>query len=78
MAVKSLAKKSSGVIKKMVLSKISVKGADRNAIKNIFWAVNRYPNLPKALLGKNIPQTFNSFAVGISGYGTMGAIYGFK
>ena len=76
--VKSLEKKGSTVIKNTVLSKISVKGTERNMVKNFTWAVKKYPKLPGALLGKNIPQTFNSLAVGISGYGTMGAIYGIK
>ena len=76
--VKSLEKKGSTVIKNTVLSKISVKGTERNMVKNLTWAVKKYPKLPGALLGKNIPQTFNSLAVGISGYGTMGAIYGIK
>ncbi|MDD6213317.1 MAG: hypothetical protein PUB22_09300 [Clostridiales bacterium] len=78
MAVKSLAKKSPGVIKKTVLSKINVKSAHRNAIKDLSWAVSNYKELPSALLGRSIPQVFNSLGVGISGYGTMGAIYGFK
>ena len=63
----------------MLHNKITERGgADRNAIKNLSWAVKKYKNLPSALLGRNIPQAFNSFAVGIYGYGTMGAIYGFK
>ena len=37
-----------------------------------------YKKLGETLLGKAIPQAFNSFAVGVSGYGTMGALYGFR
>ena len=77
-AVNSLAKKNPGFIKKTVLSKINVKGCYRNKVKNLSWAVENYKNLPSLLIGKSIPQTFNSLAVGLSGYGTMGAIYGFK
>ena len=57
---------------------MDVKGSDRNAIKNLSWAVENYKELPSALLGKNIPQLFNSISGGIFGYGTMGAIYGFN
>ena len=76
-AIKNLAKESPGQIKRAVTSVIDVAGVDRNAIKNLDWAVKQYPHLPSAVLGKNIPQFFNSLAVGISGYGTMGGIYGF-
>ena len=53
---------------------------DRNMIKNLSWAVSQgaYKKLGETLLGKAIPQAFNSFAVGVSGYGTMGALYGFR
>ena len=29
------------------------------------------------LIGRTIPQIFNSVAVGVAGYGSMGAVYGF-
>ena len=62
-----------------VLSTIDVAGRDRNAIKNLSWTLNQkaYEHLPDALIGDTIPQIFNSFAAGITGYCTMGGIYGF-
>ena len=74
----NLSKKSPGFIKATVLDTIEVAGKHRNAIKNLSWAKTVYPQLPEALLGKTIPQAFNSTAVGLAGYGTMGAVYGFK
>ena len=51
---------------------------DTNAIKNLVWTLSQdsYKHLPKALLGKTIPQFFNSIAAGASGYVIMGALYG--
>ncbi len=79
-AMKSLSKKSPGQIKKIVNAAIDVAGSDRNKVKNLTWTTSQeaYKHLPDALVGKTVPQIFNSIAVGISGYGTMGAIYGFK
>ena len=74
----NLSKKSPGFIKATVLDTIEVAGKHRNAIKNLSWAKKVYPQLPGALLGKTIPQAFNSTIVGLAGYGTMGAVYGFK
>lgn len=75
-AVNHLAKQGPGKIKSTITKLIDVAGKDRNKIKNLTWAVSNYPQIPKALIGKTIPQIFNSLAVGVSGYGTMGAIYG--
>ncbi len=79
-AIKSLAKKTPGQIKHIVNKTIKVASKDRNMVKDLAWtlAQNSYKNLPKALIGKTIPQIFNSIGVGISGYGTMGGIYGFN
>ena len=77
-AVNNLSKESPGIIKKTVLSFIKVPGNERNMVKNLSWTVAKYRNLPGLLVGKNIPQIFNSLAVGFSGYGIMGAIYGFR
>ena len=79
-AVKCLSKKSATQIKRIVTTTIDVAGKDRNMIKNLSWAVSQgaYKKLGETLLGKAIPQAFNSFAVGVSGYGTMGALYGFR
>ena len=74
----NLSKKSPGFIKATVLDTIEVAGKHRNAIKNLSWAQKAYPQLSEALLGKTIPQAFNSTIVGLAGYGTMGAVYGFK
>lgn len=80
MAVNSLSKKSPGQIKRVVNKVIDVAGRDRNKVKNLSWALSQsaYSHLPDALIGKTIPQVFNSIGVGVSGYGTMGAIYGFS
>ena len=79
-AVNNLAKKSPGQIKRVVNKVIDVAGRDRNKIKDLTWTMSQraYEHLPDALIGKTVPQVFNSTAVGVSGYGTMGAIYGFK
>lgn len=76
-AVKNLAKQGPGRIKSTITKLVDISGKDRNQIKNLTWAVSNYPQIPNELIGKTIPQIFNSLAVGASGYGTMGAIYGF-
>lgn len=77
-ALNSLSKKAPGTIKKVVTELIDVAGKDRNAIKNLTWAVqqNAYKNLPDLLIGKTIPQIFNSIAGCCFGYGTTGVING--
>ena len=79
-AVNNLSKKSPGQIKRVVNKVIDVAGRDRNKIKDLAWTMSQkaYKHLPDVLIGKTVPQVFNSTAVGISGYGTMGVIYGFK
>ena len=79
-AVNSLSKKAPGQIKRVVNKVIDVAGRDRNRIKDLTWTLSQkaYSHLPDVLIGKSIPQIFNSIGVGVSGYGTMGAIYGFK
>ena len=77
--INNLSKHSPGTIKKVVLSTIDVAGKDRNAIKNLSWTVAQkaYSHLPNELIGRTIPQIFNSISVGVAGYGSMGAVYGF-
>ena len=79
-ALNRLSKKTPGQIKQIVNKVIDVAGRDRNKVKNLSWAISQdaYKHLPYALVGKSIPQIFNSIGVGISGYGTMGVVYGFK
>lgn len=73
--INKLSLKSSNSIKKTILRTIEVSGRDRNSIKNIVWAKTNYGLLSDELIGKNIPQAFNSTFVGISSYGAMGLIY---
>lgn len=75
-AIKNLAKKSPGQIKKIITSTIDVAGRDRNAIKNISWTLSQtaYKHLPIALVGKAIPQAVNSVISGVSNYMTMRAL----
>ena len=79
-AIKHLSKKTPGQIKAVINSTIDVAGRDRNAVKNIAWTLSQesYKHLPDALIGKTIPQIANSVITGFSGYGSMGAVYGFN
>ncbi len=74
-AIKNLAKKSPGQIKRTITSTIEVAGRDRNAIINISWTLSRaaYEYLPTALVGKVIPRVFNSIIGGVTNYGAMSA-----
>lgn len=50
----------------------------RNLVKNASWLKKHRKEIRASLIGPNIPQLFNSMATGLSGYGTMEAIYGAK
>ncbi len=63
--INSLKKQSASKIKNVITKIANVSGRNRNTIKNIDKALKLIPNLGDLLVGKTIPQIFNSSSVGI-------------
>ncbi len=77
-AVNALSKKSPGAIKETVTKCVKVAGKYRNSVKDLSWAVNKYKDLPEKLLGKAIPQFFDSMASGVFNFAIEGVEYGIE
>ena len=72
----NLHKKSPRAMQESILKVVDVAGRDRNSIKNLSKALE-IKELPKKILGKNIPQIFNSISSSTFGYIMTGALYGY-
>jgi hypothetical protein len=72
-AIKSLSKLSKTQLKSKIISKIpNLKGAQRNSIKSIAYLANNYSD---KLIGKTMPQIFNSSTGSALGYGLQRLLY---
>ena len=52
------------LLKKAITSAVKVSGKDRNAVKNISWAIQQDKHLPEALVKNEVKVTYNLLASG--------------
>ena len=62
---KVLSKQAPGRIKQVITSVMQIAGEDRNAVKDIAWALTKYKTLPEHLFGRSNEQLVNSMVSGV-------------